>query len=84
MDNVPQVSLNKFVDSFRTRLEMAAENDKKDDEEDEKQESGKVGKWTLQVEKSPRGHQTHRVQQIPRTPPRIQIPPTPLERAPHE
>jgi hypothetical protein len=32
-----------FVDSFRTRLEMAAENDKKDDEEDKIRESGKVG-----------------------------------------
>jgi hypothetical protein len=31
-----------FVDSFCTRLEMAAENDKKDDEEDKKRESGKV------------------------------------------
>ena len=31
-----------FVDSFRARLGMAAENDAKDDDEDEKQESGKV------------------------------------------
>ncbi len=47
-----------------------------------KKKKGKVGKWTLQVEKSPRGHQTRRVQQIPRTP--QQIPRTPLERAAHE
>jgi hypothetical protein len=45
-----------------------------------KKKKGKVGKWTLQVEKSPWGHQTRRVQQI-----RVQqIPQTPLERAPHE
>ena len=31
-----------FVDSFRARLGMAAENDAKDDDEDEKRESGKV------------------------------------------
>ena len=37
-----------------------------------------------QVEKSPRGHQTRQVQQIARTPPQIQIPWTPLERAVHE
>ena len=47
-----------------------------------KKKKGKVGKWTLQVEKSPRGHQTRRVQQIPHQTLRVvqQIPQTPLER----
>jgi hypothetical protein len=50
-----------------------------------KKKKGKVGKWTLQVEKSPWGHQTCRVQQIPHQTLRVQqIPRTPLERATHE
>ncbi len=39
-----------------------------------KKKKGKVGKRTRQVETSPRGDQTRRVEQGP---------PTPLERAPH-
>ncbi len=39
-----------------------------------KKKKGKVGKMTRQVETSPRGHQTRRVEQGPQTP---------LERAAH-